>query len=783
MWNKPAAGFWQGRIIVILLLCFVAGILLAAYTKPTLLLCCIAVGVALLLPLPFFLLRRLRPLLFLPLALALGAFFCAGQQGALDAWTFSDGHHIIVCGKVRAISSDEDGWRATLKVSSADGQPLRSADIYLYGEGAAPAPGSSVEARGTVFSPEPYANTNAFDYRLYLRQEGIAGAVSVVQTGRISVLRQGPAFSFSRIGARLEANLREAATDLSGGQRALVFGVFLGDKSGLTYEMKNVLGLTGALDAFAVSGVHVGFIVLMALMLVGGGYRRRLPRFLVCLAMLAVYCSLTGASASVLRSSLMALILLAATLFDEQYDGVTALALAAFVCLAFRPLWLFSAGFQLSFAAAAGAIILTPAFRQLMSPLPKLLRDFFSVTFAATLTILPLISYYFYHISWLGWLLAPLLVLASGVTVMLSFAATVIAMISPAVAGLFLAAASYAMEAAYWVCAAWSKFSLTASITGAVAGWTVALFLASLFLMPWLLRRMGARAGWALLLLILPLFTLGAPKSVAHQPTLPGPLTEIVFIDVGQGDCVLVITPDRQTILIDGGGNAWAPGSVGEYSLLPYLKSRGITRIDLMINSHPHADHTDGLLSVLTYLDVTRLIYTDIWQGEEYGEQLLALATDQETELQACRAGDFLAVGDYVRLNFYYPAPGMETAEEINDNNGSLVFELSCGDIDILFNGDIDGELLSQVCAAALAETEIVKVPHHGSKSGYAADLAPLLESEAAIISVGRDNSYGHPAAKVVEYWQEHGEVYRTDSDGSVSLFTNGTEYQILTYH
>ncbi|NLF79555.1 MAG: DUF4131 domain-containing protein, partial [Clostridia bacterium] len=188
MLNKPGDGFWRGRIIVILLLCFVAGIMLAAYAKPTLLLYGIAVGAALVLTLPFFMLRRLRPMLFVPLALALGAFFCAGQQEALDAWSFGDGHQIIVCGKVRAISIDEDGWRATLKVSSADGQQLRSADIYLYGEGPAPAPGNSVEARGTVFSPEPYANTNAFDYRLYLRQEGIAGAVSAVHTGRVTIL-------------------------------------------------------------------------------------------------------------------------------------------------------------------------------------------------------------------------------------------------------------------------------------------------------------------------------------------------------------------------------------------------------------------------------------------------------------------------------------------------------------------------------------------------------------------------------------------------------------------
>jgi ComEC/Rec2-related protein len=498
VWSRLVPGFFRGRIIVILLLCFIGGILLAEYASLSLAVCAIAMIAALLLPLPFLLLRRLQPLLLLPLALTLGAFCCAGEQQALAAWDFADGHNIVVCGEVKSVRQEEDNWRATLNVTSADGEPLRSADIYVYGEGDPPRLGSVIEARGSVFSPQPYANTNAFDYSRYLRREGIAGSVSTMYTGRVTLLEAGPAFSLSQVGEWLEANLRQAAaSSLSEQQRALVFGVFLGDKSGLTYEMKNVLGLTGALDAFAVSGVHVGFIVAMALMLVGGGYRRRWPRFLVCFIMLLVYVSLTGASASVVRSALMALILLLTTLFDEQYDGVTSLSLAALLCLVYRPLWLFSAGFQLSFAAAAGVIILTPVFRQLMTPLPKIIREFFSVTFAATLTILPLISYYFYHISWLGWLLSPLLVLASGVTVMLSFAATVVAMVSPWLAGIFLAAASYAMKPAYLVCEAWSKFSLTASITGAVAGWTVALYLATLSLLPWLLRRFGRLAGLA----------------------------------------------------------------------------------------------------------------------------------------------------------------------------------------------------------------------------------------------------------------------------------------------
>jgi len=785
MWTKRIPDFLRGRIILSLLIFFTAGIVLAEYghfSSRIILWCAIPSA---LFPLAALLLKRSPVWLFFPLVFCLGAFFCAGENAALDAWPYEDGHNIIVCGKVRAISQGEDDWRATLFVDSADGSALRCADIYLYGEGGPPAPGSIIEARGVVFTPAPYANTNAFDYNRYLKQEGIGGSVSTLYTGKVTVLEKGPAFYPGKIGAWLEKGLREAAEGLSERQQALVFGVFLGDKSGLDYGMKNALGLTGALHAFAVSGLHVGFIVAIVLIFLGGAYRRRLPRFIICILFLLVYLSLTGASASVLRASIMAICLLGATLFDEQYDGVTALSLAAFICLIIHPLWLFSAGFQLSFAAVGGIIALTPTFKKLFYPLPGWIGEFFAVTFAAVLATLPLVCYYFYHISWLGWLLSPLLILAAGITVMLSFVATFIAVFFPWLAGIFLEAAAYAMGGTFWLCDRLSQLPFSASVTGAIPGWTAALFLGILAFIPFLFRKYGRWITVAVLTVLLLLFTIFAPKSFISAPVLAGPLTEIVFIDVGQGDCALIISPQGQTILIDGGGNPWNPGAIGEYSLLPYLKSRGITRINLMINSHPDADHTDGLLSVLAYLEVDRLACADIWDDNDLAGELSSAAAENGTSLLDVRAGDAIQVGDDLTLRFYYP-PGDFTldGDPVSDTNAaSLVCEISYGSIDILFTGDISGDLLSGICAEYRIEAEMIKVSHHGSLDGYGQNLAELLGTKAAIICVGKDNSYGHPSKKVVEYWQEYGEVYRTDTDGSISVYTNGTEYAILTYY
>lgn len=783
MLNKLIPDWLRGRLILTLLLCFIAGIVIAEYSGISVAVSAAVAAAALLLALALF--RRGGLWIWLPLAVALGLLICSGERAAVAAFDYPDGHNIIVCGEVVAVDEREENWRAQLAVESVDGQQLHCANIYLYGEGLPPGVGSRIEARGTVFSPEPYANANAFDYADYLTLNGIAGSVSSQFTGKVTVLEEGPDFYLGRIGEWLRDGFDQAAAGLDDLAKALVYGVFLGDKSGLDYQMKNALGLTGSLHAFAVSGLHVGYIVALALLLAGSSYRRRVGRFFLCLTLLLVYISLTGAVPSVLRASIMALCLLAASLFNEQDDRATALAMAALICLIIHPRWLFSAGFLLSFAAAAGIIVLMPLFNQLLSRLPAGIRSFFSVTFAATLATLPLVCYYFYHISWLGWLLSPAVILASGATVILCFGAVLIAIFSPWLAGILVEAAAYAIEPVYWLCDWISSWRPTASVIGAVDGWVVIVFTALIATLPYLLKRRGKIITGAAIVVLVFLFSTVAPRSVMPEHHLDGAVAEINFIDVGQGDCALVITPDGRTVLIDGGGVMNNPGSIGEYALLPYLKSRGIDHIDLMINSHPHDDHSDGLLSVLQYLDTERLLCAPCWEDEGIQRQLLEAARSNGAQVVAAAAGDSYQLGEYLQINIYYPEAEtpLLSGEDDAANDASMVCELSFGEIDVLFTGDISGDLLSLICGSHEVEAEIIKVPHHGSNSGYDPSLAELLQSEAAVISVGEDNSYGHPTAKVVEYWQEYGEVYRTDLDGSVVVYTNGDEYQISTYY
>jgi competence protein ComEC len=251
---------------------------------------------------------------------------------------------------------------------------------------------------------------------------------------------------------------------------------------------------------------------------------------------------------------------------------------------------------------------------------------------------------------------------------------------------------------------------------------------------------------------------------------------EVVFIDVGQGDAALVITSQGRSILIDGGGDRLASGKVGENALLPYLRYRGLSRIDLLISSHPDADHIDGLITVLENLPVGQLLYADVFPENALQKRMLNLAQERNVALVAAYTGQRFNLGPGLTLAVLNPPAGAYYSERDN-NEGCLSFFLSYGETGFLFTGDASFASLS-----TLPPARIVKLPHHGSKSAYDEDAYALLPAEAVVISVGRDNSYGHPAATVVEYWQERSALFRTDLQGAVTIKSDGRRWRAATF-
>lgn len=247
----------------------------------------------------------------------------------------------------------------------------------------------------------------------------------------------------------------------------------------------------------------------------------------------------------------------------------------------------------------------------------------------------------------------------------------------------------------------------------------------------------------------------------------------VTFIDVGQGDSAWLNTPDGWDILIDGGRESEGPG------LVSYLQSQGVSDIEVLVLTHPHADHVGGLVEVVESLEVDQALTncqpysTDIYQA------FLDLLVSEGIPIVCVQDGDAFAWGAYVSaVALHPPGPPMSgTGADLNNN--SVVLRITYGTIDFLFTGDVESEAEAAILGRAPAlDAEILKVAHHGSESSSTMAFLTAVSPLEAIISVGGSNPYGHPSAQAIERLQDvHATLYRTDLHGTIVVQTDGTTY------
>lgn len=263
-----------------------------------------------------------------------------------------------------------------------------------------------------------------------------------------------------------------------------------------------------------------------------------------------------------------------------------------------------------------------------------------------------------------------------------------------------------------------------------------------------------------------------APPTLIATPAQPLPIRsgqlQVHFIDVGQGDSILIQTPGGTTALIDGGYN--------NGQALAYLQTQGIARIDVLIASHPHADHIGGLVEVLDALPVGVVWTSGAAHTTGIFEQFLDAIDQANVPYREARTGDTIALGE-LQLVVLRSAPD---AAELNDS--SLVLHLQHGTVSFLFTGDAE-----QLSEAALLRTSrpqlaatVLKVGHHGSYTSSSPDFLAAVAPEVAIYSAGIDNSYGHPHAQTIQaLTAAHARVYGTPIHGTVLVQSDGQRYEV----
>jgi competence protein ComEC len=642
-------------------------------------------------------------------------------------------------------------------------------------------PGTIVEVRGVARSPRRSATAD-FDWPAYLARRGI----------RVELALDGVTATGSRRGGVagvVDSMRRRAEGAVAGGlpepKAALARGMVLGQDDAIAEPVREEFRASGLAHLLAVSGQNVMLLGALALPLLAAAGAGPTGRAIAMLGLIAVYVPLAGAGPSLQRAGAMgaagALALAAGRVSSRWY----ALLLAAVVTLIVNPRAAGDPGWQLSFAAVVGILVLGPPLRVPFGGLPRPLAEGIAITLAATVATAPLLAHHFGSVSaasvvanllalpvvapvmWLGMLCAALAQLPAAAP----------ALVGPvdALTGAIAAANGVLLGYLAWL----------ARLLAEAPGATVALPLGSALSVAAayvaiaavaLLARRGARAAEPTVTPALAAWRrcpgrvrLGAAVAAAAAAVLalvgwtatPEPPRDLTvsFLDIGQGDATLIQSPDGGAVLFDGGPP--------EGRVAAQLKRAGVERLSLVVMTHQSRDHHAGLQEVVERFPVDTLVENGDGTRDASFWRVVDTARRRGARVIRGAGGQTLRTGGLtVRILGPPPRPPGPPPEDPNPR--ALVTVVSHGDFDLFLSGDAESDALGSY---DLPDVEAMKVSHHGSNDPGLPRLLERLRPQVAAIEVGEGNSYGHPTPSTLAALKARvPHVYRTDRDGTVKL-------------
>lgn len=697
-------------------------------------------------------------------------------QALVDSEPEERGTYLLYRLSARRVQVD-GGWQNT-----EGGVLLRASPFprYRYGD--------LLEIRGRLETPPVFAE---FDYREYLLRQGI---VSIIAYPKVNLLArdQGSAFRahLIEIRHRLISALEEALPEP---EASLAAGILLGARSALPEDLLEDMNVTGTSHLVAVSGQNVTLVAAMVMAVLAWLIGRR-PAAWLALAAVIGYALLVGGQPSVVRAAIMGSLYLLAAVVGRQASASIGLLIAGGAMTALDPQLAHDISFQLSFAATIGLMTLAPPLRDRLQgafarwpaladfPLTRGAVELLAVTASAIALTLPITAVNFHRIS----LVAPLANLLAvpaflGVALTGAAAAALGALVPPVATHLGWLAWP---PAAYMITVIrlfadlpWAAVELPVVGTGHAAAYYLALAIAA-----WLLARRHAAPP------VQPL----APAPPALQPLLPAPGLALIlilssallwlvisappsgrlivtFLDVGQGDAILIQGPSGHRILVDGGPSGEAiDAALGRH--LPFYDQR----IDLLILTHPQVDHLGGLVEVLERYHVGGVLASPApAESAVYRAWRQALAAAGVPYTEAA-AGQWVDLGSGTRLSIL-------ASPSVTPESGSVVARLSMGRVSILLTGDIGEEEEEHLLrSGADLRSLVLKVPHHGSGGSSSPPFLRRVEAIVDIISVGAENRYGHPAPEVLRRLEGR-LILRTDLHGDITVSTDGQRLWVST--
>ncbi len=708
-------------------------------------------------------------------------------RGVVDSSPLIDGDRLTFDLKVQQIMEERRG-----KIHPIPEETIR-VSIYLnsgteWHEASRLLRGSSIQGPFQFERPPALRNPGGFDYARFLYHHSIHW---IGFTDRWQEMKIVPPTGFPwrtwldqgrfELAKRIERSYEEPYA-------GFLRGMLLGERFAVDPELESQFAVLGLSHLLSISGLHVGVLVagIYFFLTTLGLTREKTAGIILCF--LPIYVCLTGAGAPVIRAALMTALVLMTWIFRLSKDLFSFLAVALLIQLAFDPYQLFLVGFQLSYLITAALVVGVAPLVERLPFASEWLSQSIAVALIAQLVSFPLLLYHFSEFSILSFVANLFLVPLTSMSIPLAMGGIWIGFVSESwewLIGKFVAfLLGFTLQVSQWLFSlSWAHFTWAKPSI-----WWFLFFVASLFYVwvAWIgdlfyrsFHRLIASSCLFLLIgyaFVAPIWDKG---------------TQITFLDVGQGDAVVLETKRGHVIVIDGGNKAspreekwrWKrkPIDMGERVVLPFLKSRGIRQIDFWILTHGDRDHIGGVMAVSKRIPVKQVIRSIHPPREGLEEELVRFFQQTGTKVSSVQYGLTNRIEERIYWQFLHPDHQRKLGTKEKGNEDSIVCLLSIEGRKVLLTGDIGQKAEERILADwQLPTIDILKVAHHGSGSATTKRWLEKLSPREAVISVGEKNRYGHPHEEVLERLRAYRvRVWRTDWHGAVTVRFEDGQYEI----
>lgn len=645
-------------------------------------------------------------------------------------------------------------------------------------------PGYKVEVKGYYARGKQKRNPGEFDYDAYLRSREILGIISVNDLTSITILDFETNFEkniIHQVRKSIDSKIKEYHSSETA---ALLRGLLLADRGEISYQTKTQFINAGVVHVLAVSGLHVGYIILIFLFLFGR-FNLFVKSILTVIGLI-VFMVITGTPPSVFRATVMAVVFIIAYLSGRSTNLINSISIAAFLILVLNPNEIYNPGFQLSFAAVLSIAILLPYMRQLLdqwnikNKFLRYLLLFWGVSLSAQLGTLPFTLLYFNKYSLIALLTNLFVIPGIGLVIAAAIVTLFFSYVIPSIAIYFAAANDLFSQAILRIINFSGELSFShINITSYSLLDLIIFYIMLALVLTFLIRFSNAWAELALLILVVGNTIIFS--SLDDRKILPDGFLSVLMIDVGQGDSFLIKFPNNKTALVDA-GNTTLTYDNGERVIIPLLDYLGIKKIDYGIITHIDSDHYGGFVALVLDNRINRIfkpeldtmLSKDLKFEEFIRERGIPINYFKEEKYEVGNA-----------LLYFLYDDDIKTMSGNSTNDRSGMFKLVYGETSFLFTGDVEKgvEKFYANKYRRFLDSDVLKVGHHGSKTSSSIEFLRYVSPELSLISAGFKNKFGHPVREVTERLVSFGStIYRTDIQKAVLLRSDGEEIKLINW-